>query len=459
MILGLKTFSLGGVHVDDRKYSHDSPIEALPAPKTVVLPMSQHIGAPAKAIVEKGQNVKMGQLIAEKSGFISAAVLSSVSGIVKAIENRMTPGGFMQKCVIIENDFKDERAEAVGSNWASPDAVETVDISKVVSMVEKAGIVGMGGAAFPTAVKLAPPPDVKIDTVILNGVECEPYLTADARIMVEKPAIIVAGLAILMKLFSKNCPVKGYIGIEANKPDAIARISAEAKNYKDIEVVPLALKYPQGGEKQLVNALSGRVVPSGKLPSSVGCVVQNVATAAAIYDVCVNNKPLVERVVTVTGRGVKKPKNILVRLGTSFTELIDFCGGLTDDSAMLICGGPMMGKALQTSEVPVTKGVSGILILNRDEANLFEEETCIRCGRCIDVCPMGLHPGMINKLVEVNDYSKLEEYGILDCIECGSCNYVCAGHGRLVQKIKIGKARVQEIVKARRETKDGDAKK
>jgi len=451
MALGLKTFSRGGIHVDDRKYSHESPIEILPAPQTVVIPVSQHIGAPAKAVVAKDQAVKIGQLIAEKAGFISANVTSPVSGVVKAVEARMTPTGFKQDCIVIENDMKDEYFEAYTETAPSPELIEKFDASGAVKAVEKAGIVGMGGAAFPTSVKLAPPPDVKIDTVILNGVECEPYLTADARIMIEDAEKIVAGLALIMKIFTKNGPVKGYIGIEANKPDAIAKMSEAAAKYKDIEVVSLALKYPQGGEKQLINAIVGREVPSGKLPSAVGCVVQNVATASAIFDAAVNNRPLIERVVTVTGLGVKKQKNLRVRFGTMFTELIDFCGGITDDSAMLICGGPMMGKALQTSEVPVTKAVSGILILNQSEANLYEEAPCIRCGRCVDVCPMGLQPGLINKVIEAGDYARLEELSLLDCIECGSCNYICAGHERLVQKIKIGKIKLQEILKARKE--------
>ncbi|HOD39056.1 MAG: Electron transport complex protein RnfC [bacterium ADurb.Bin243] len=458
MAFGLKTFSRGGIHVDDRKYSHESPIEKLPAPKTVVIPISQHIGAPAKAVVTKDQAVKIGQLIAEKSGFISANVLSPVSGIVKAVEARMTPTGFKQDCIVIENDMKDEYFEAFTAVAPSAEVIEKLDISGAVKAVEKAGIVGMGGAAFPTSVKLSPPPDVKIDTVILNGVECEPYLTADARIMIEDADRIVAGLALIMKIFSKNGPVKGYIGIEANKPDSIQKMAEAASKYKDIEVVSLALKYPQGGEKQLINAIVGRDVPSGKLPSAVGCVVQNVATAASIYDAAVNNRPLIERVVTVTGMGVKKQKNLLVRFGTMFTELIDYCGGVTDDASMLICGGPMMGKALQTSEVPVTKAVSGILVLTQSEANLYEEAPCIRCGRCVDVCPMGLQPGLINKVIDAADYGRLEELSLLDCIECGSCNYICAGHERLVQKIKIGKVKLQEILKARKE-KEAQTKK
>lgn len=449
--MSLKTFSQGGIHIDDRKFSHDSPIEALPVAKTLVIPVAQHIGAPAKVIVAKDQPVKIGQILAEKAGFISANVLSPVSGVVKAVEPRMTPTGFLLECVVLENDGKDEYLEPAGSIAPSPEAVERADVSAIAKQVERAGIVGMGGAAFPTSVKLTPPPDAKIDTVILNGVECEPYLTADERIMIEDAERIVAGLALIMKWFARTAPVKGYIGIEANKPEAIRVMTETAAKYRGIEVVPLALKYPQGGEKQLINALTGREVPSGKLPSSVGCLVQNVATAAAIYDAVVNNRPLIERVVTVTGLGVKTPKNLRVRFGAMFTELIDASGGITDDAAMLICGGPMMGKALQTSEVPVTKAVSGILVLTHGEANLYEEAPCIRCGRCVEVCPMGLQPGMLNKVIDAGDYAKLEELSILDCIECGSCNYICAGHDRLVQKIKIGKVKVQEIQKARRD--------
>lgn len=448
---GLKTFSRGGIHVDDRKFSHDSPIEALPVARTLVIPVSQHIGAPAKVVVAKDQPVKIGQVLAEKAGFISANVLSPVSGVVKAIEPRMTASGFKSECVVLENDGRDEYLEPPGDLAPTPETVAAADVASLARQVEKAGIVGMGGAAFPTSVKLTPPPDARIDTVILNGVECEPYLTADERIMIEDADRIVAGLALLMKWFGRTAPVKGYVGIEANKPEAIRVMGAAAARHPGIEVVPLALRYPQGGEKQLINAITGRTVPSGKLPSAVGCLVQNVATAAAIFDAAVNNRPLIERVVTVTGRGVKTPKNLRVRFGAMFTELVDACGGITDEAAMLICGGPMMGKALQTSEVPVTKAVSGILVLERDEANLYEESPCIRCGRCVDVCPMGLEPGMLNRAVDAGDYAALEELSILDCIECGSCNYICPGHERLVQKIKLGKAKVQEIQKARRE--------
>ncbi len=451
---GLKTFTQGGIHVEDRKYTHNRPIEKLAVPKELVIPVSQHIGAPAKVIVSKDQLVKIGQIIAEKNGFISANVVSPVSGVIKSIEQRMTAAGFKQECIIIENNFSEEYLEEIKNIAASPEAVEKADITKIAAMVERAGIVGMGGAAFPTSVKLSPPPDTKIDTIILNGVECEPYLTADDRIMIEDAEKIVAGLALLMKKFSENSEVKGYIGIEANKPAAIAKMTETAAKYKNIAVVALALKYPQGGEKQLVNAITGRVVPSGKLPGTVGCLVQNVATAAAIYDAVVNNKPLIDRVVTVTGDGIKEKKNLLVRFGTSFTSLMDFCGGITDDAAMLICGGPMMGKALQTSEVPVTKGVSGIIVLTATEANLFEEEPCIRCGRCVDVCPMGLYPSLLARYIEVGDYKKLEEQGILDCIECGSCNYICAGHNQLVQNIKVGKVKVNEFIRERNKNKD-----
>ncbi len=448
-LFDMKTFSMGGIHVDDRKFTHASPIEPMPVPKEIVLPVSQHIGAPAKPLVKKGDAVKAGQIIAEKAGMISANIISSVSGTVRAVENRQGPGGFHLLSIVIDNDGRDEWIAAPTSTAPSPDVVAKTDVSGIVAAVEKAGIVGMGGATFPTSVKLSPPPGTVIDTVILNGVECEPYLTADARIMIEHADRIAAGLALVMKHFSKNGPVKGYIGIEANKPDAIEVLSRIAPTYGDIAVVPLALKYPQGGEKQLINALTGRSVPSGKLPSTVGCVVQNVATAAAIYDAVVDGRPLVDRVVTVTGGGVKNRKNLLVRLGTSFASVLEHCGGVTDDSAMLISGGPMMGKALNSATVPVTKGVSGILVLNEDEANLYDEQPCIRCGRCVEVCPMGLHPALLARNLEIGDYAKLEELGILDCIECGSCNYICAGHNHLVQSIRLGKIRVNELIRER----------
>lgn len=447
---GLKTFFLGGVHVDDRKFTHESAIERMPVPKEITIPVSQHIGAPAKPVVKAGDKVKMGQLLAEKVGMISACIVSPVSGTVKAVEDRRSPVGFLQLSIVIENDGADEWASPPANTPPTPEVVAKTDVSRIVEAVERAGIVGMGGASFPTSVKLSPPPETKIDSVILNGVECEPYLTADARIMIEEPDRIAAGLALIMKHFSARGPVKGYIGIEANKPDAIAALARVAPNYGDISVVPLALKYPQGGEKQLINALTGRVVPSGKLPGTVGCLVQNVATAAAVYDAVVDSRPLVERVLTVTGQAIKQRKNLRVRLGTSFSAVLEFCGGVTDDAAMLISGGPMMGKALPGADVPVTKGVSGILVLSKDEASLEDEQPCIRCGRCVDVCPMGLHPALMVRYLEVGDYEKLEELGILDCIECGSCNYMCAGHNHLVQSIKLGKSKAQELIRVRK---------
>ena len=268
--------------------------------------------------------------------------------------------------------------------------------------------------------------------------------------MLEQPERNAAGLALIMKHFSARGPVKGYIGIEANKPDAIEILSRVAPKYGDITIVPLALKYPQGGEKQLVNAITGRVVPSGKLPGTVGCLVQNVATAAAVYDAFVDSRPLVERVLTVTGKGIRTPKNLLVRIGTSFAAILEFCGGITEDSAMLISGGPMMGKALSSPEVPVTKGVSGILVLAASEASLPDEQPCIRCGRCISVCPMGLQPALLARHLEVGDYEELEGLGILDCIECGTCNYMCPGYNHLVQSIRLGKSKVQELIRERK---------
>ncbi len=427
-----KTFP-GGVHPEDGKsLSKACTIEELPIPSEVVLPVRQHIGAPAKIIVQKGDAVKKGQVVAEAGGFVSVPVHASISGTVKAVEPRYTPLGIKVESVVIESDGADEWAEGlnISRDYASmsPD-----DMRKAISA---AGIVGMGGAAFPTHVKLSPPSDKTIDTVILNGVECEPFATCDHRLMLERAGDIVEGLGIIMTIL--GCK-KGYIGIELNKPDAIKVMKEAVKGVSGVSVTGLKVKYPQGGEKQLIYAVTRRRVPAGGLPMDVGCVVQNVGTAVAVYEAVAMNKPLIQRVVTVTGSGVRKPVNVVARIGVSFASLIEKAGGLTEKAAKLINGGPMMGIAQFTDDVPVLKGTSCILALEEDRVDLGCQQPCISCARCVEVCPMNLMPTSIARFVDNEKWNEAREYGAMDCIECGSCSYICPAKRKLVESIKFGK--------------------
>ncbi|HDY86743.1 MAG TPA: electron transport complex subunit RsxC [bacterium] len=430
---------IGGIHPHDAKsLSKNCAIKPLPLPKEVVLPISQHIGAPSKVKVEKDQAVSKGQIVAEAGGFVSVPIHASISGTVKAIEPRVTPLGKKSLCVIIESDGEDRWADGLNTKR---------DISTFIpqdkrNIIHDAGIVGMGGAAFPTHVKLSPPGDKPIDTVILNGVECEPYVTSDYRLMIERTNDIIEGIKIIMEIL--NCE-KGIIGIEGNKPDAIKAMHEGVKGINGIEVEELKVKYPQGGEKQLIYALTKRKVPAGGLPMDVGCVVQNVGTSAAIYEAVALNKPLIERTVTITGNGVANPLNVLSRVGDSFANLIAFSGGYKEKAAKLIMGGPMMGIAQFTDDVPVVKGTSIILVLEEDEIDTGEQLPCISCARCVDVCPMNLMPTTISSLVEYEQWENVKNYGALDCNECGSCSYICPVRRKLVEYIKFGKVKLAEL--------------
>jgi Na+-translocating ferredoxin:NAD+ oxidoreductase subunit C len=440
----LKTFKIGGVHPPENKLSAGSPIEVLPLPKSVFIPVSQHIGAPAVPLVKKGDDVKVGQLIAKSSSFVSTNIHSSVSGKVKRVDFLADSSGYPKQGIFIDVE---------GDEWLDGiDRSETLkrdfedDSAAIVQKIQDAGIVGLGGATFPTHVKLVPPKGMKADVLIINGVECEPYLTSDHRLMLEKTDEILVGTQILMKALRVE---KAVIGIENNKSDAIKLLTGKSKEYKGISVIPLKVKYPQGGEKQLIKAVTGKEVPSGGLPVAVGAVVNNVGTAFAVYEAVQKNKPLFERVVTVTGKQIAKPSNFLVRIGTSTSELIEAAGGLNENTGKIISGGPMMGRAVASMDVPVTKGSSGILLMGGNEARRNEINTCIRCSRCVSACPMGLEPYLLMTFAEKKIYDRAEENKIMDCMECGSCSYICPSNRPLLDFIRFGKGKVGSIIRSR----------
>ncbi|MGM0595421.1 MAG: electron transport complex subunit RsxC [Myxococcota bacterium] len=430
-----KTFK-GGIHPSYNKHlsEHKEIVEA-PLPKMVALPLSQHIGAPANPIVKRKDKVKSGQLIAEAGGFISAPVHASISGTIKGIEPVEHPLGKKVDAIIIESDGKDE--------WIDLNPVDNpfdVDPDTIKNKIKEAGIVGLGGATFPSNVKLSPPEDKKIEFIILNGAECEPYLTTDHRLMVEKTEEIVTGLKLAAQVLGVN---KIYIGIETNKPDAIKKMEKKIGN--DGQVVPLQVKYPQGSEKQLISAITGRETPPTSLPMEVGAVVFNVGTTLAIYEAVFKGKPLVERVVTLTGHGIKNPGNFRTRFGTYVAELVDFSGGYKEDAAKLVLGGPMMGRAVPTDGIPIIKGTGGILVMTQSELIVREYSDCIRCGKCIEACPNNHNPQLLGILIEQEKFDKisdeqLEEIVLDDCFECGSCTYVCPAHRPMVQFFQQAKS-------------------
>ena len=432
----------GGVHPPDCKaFSAHLAISDIPLPEKMIIPLSQHIGAPAKPVVEKGDEVLKGQLIAEPGGFVSVAIHAPTSGKIKAIEKSPHPTLMAADAIILIPDGKDQWVEEanVPCDWQS---LSTDDLKKKLQM---AGICGLGGATFPTHVKLSPPKDKPIDTLILNGVECEPYLTADHRLMLESPETIIQGLQILQQTLGvKTC----YIGIEENKPDAIELMRNKTATLNAIAVIGLHVKYPQGAEKQLIKAITNREVPPGKLPMDVGAVVQNVGTAHAVYEAVTLGIPLIERIATITGRGIREPKNLRIRIGTPLQFLIDQCGGLTDNQVKVIMGGPMMGMAQHNLAAPAVKGTSGILILPKDEVYPDEQTACIRCARCVDACPMNITPCHIATACEYENFDEAEAYGLMDCIECGCCTYVCPTRRHLVHFIKYGKSIVMAKRKA-----------
>jgi len=432
-MMKLKTFA-GGLHFPDHKqWSAHKPIEECPLPEQLLIPLSQHIGLPAEPCVTVGERVKKGQPVGRAKGFVSVPVHASTSGEVVAIEPRPHPAGSNLPTVVIAPDGLDEWHESI-----VPARMEDLAPEQIRDRIRDAGVVGMGGATFPTHVKLSPPVEKPIDTLIINGVECEPYLTVDHRLMLEQPQKIIDGITVLRKVLDVH---NLHIGIEANKPDAI-QVLRRLCSGTGIEVIPLKVKFPQGAEKQLIKAVTGREVPSGGLPMDVGVVVQNVGTAAAVYDAVCLGSPLIERLCTVTGPGVVEPKNLRVSIGTPLSHLLANCGGLSGEPAKIIMGGPMMGITQLSLEIPVTRGTSGVLLFRESDLSLPSAGPCIRCGRCVRACPARLLPTTIAGYARLDRIAEAEEYGAMDCIECGCCTYICPATIPLVQSIRSGKAAI-----------------
>lgn len=444
----LFTFRIGGVHPQEHKLTADIPTKEAALPKAAVFPLGQHIGAPARPVVKRGDKVKVGTLIGEANGFVSAPIYSSVSGTVAKIDTSIDATGYRQPVIII-NVEGDEWEEGIdrSSELESMEAHPELTAEEIIERIKIAGITGMGGASFPTFIKLCPPPTAKAECIIVNAVECEPYITADYRLMMEHAAEILVGLKLLMKAAKVE---KGYIGIEENKPKAIQLLTELTSEDSQITIVPLEMKYPQGGEKQLVDAVIGRQVPAPPaIPVNVGAIVQNVGTVFAVYQAVMKHKPLFERYTTVTGEHIKQPGNFLVRMGTPFKDLIAACGGLPEGDNKVLAGGPMMGKSVISLEVPVTKGTNSITVLTDADAHRKPIEPCIRCGKCVEVCPMGLEPYLLATLSAFKHYERLEHEDVVSCISCGSCQFTCPSHRPILDNILQGKGVVMGRIKAR----------
>ena len=445
----LKTFTKGGVHPEENKLSAHKPIQDFPMPKQIIVPLGQCLGAPADCIVNKGDRVLTGQLIGTAKGFVSANVHSPATGTVAKVDVVMDHTGYYKPAVFIDREEQDEWVEGVIQTDELLTEIK-LDSKQIIDKVKECGIVGMGGATFPTHVKLMVPEGKKAEYIIINAAECEPYLTCDFRLLLEKTQEFLMGVKILMKAVSTN---NGIIGIEENKMEAIELLEKTINEHKDlysgITVQPLKTKYPQGGEKQLIQAVTGREVPSGKLPIETGCVVVNVASTYAIYEAVQKNKPVIERIVTVTGKSVKNPGNFRVRFGTPADLLIEAAGGLPEGITDVINGGPMMGKSVSVTNFPCIKGTSGILLMTLNEAQDRRQTNCIRCGRCAMACPMGLQPFLLHKLAKQNNFDETETNHIMDCIECGSCEFTCPANIPLLDYIRYGKAKTGAIIRAR----------
>lgn len=444
----LHTFKIGGIHPEENKITAEMPTQIAELPKQAIFPLSQHIGAPAKPVVQRGDKVKVGTLLAEAGGFVSAPIYSSVSGTVAKIDEEFDATDY-RKPVIIVNVEGDEWEENIDRGDKLETLADHPELTpeEIVSRVQAAGVTGMGGAGFPTHVKLCPPPIAKAECIIVNAVECEPYITSDYRLMMEHPDEIIVGLELLMKAAKVE---RGYIGIEENKPEAIKLLTEKTANDSRIEVIPLAQKYPQGGEKQLVDAVIHRQVPAPPaIPVNVGAIVQNVGTTFAVYEAVMKRKPLIERYTTVTGKRIKRPGNFLVRIGTPFSQLIEACGGMPEGDNKVLAGGPMMGKAVISLNTPVCKGTNSITVISGDEAHRKKAQPCIRCAKCVSVCPMGLEPYLIATLSAFKEYERAENEDIVSCIACGSCQYTCPSGRPILDNILQGKAVVMGMIRER----------
>ena len=442
----MRTFKIGGVHPhDDKQFSAHQPITECPLPKQAIIPLVQHIGAPAQAVVKEGDKVKVGELLAQAGGFVSANICSPGSGTVTKIGDWTDAWGAPGQAIYID---------VQGDEWLpeidrTPELVQacTLEPKAIIDKISAAGIVGLGGACFPTQVKLLPPPGKKAEVLIVNGVECEPYLTCDHQLMLEHGEEIIVGIEILKRALGVD---RAIIGIENNKKDAIEHMTKLTQTKLGIEVMPLKLKYPQGGEKQLIDACIGRQVPSGALPIEVGAVVDNVATIYAVYEAVQKNKPLISRVMTVTGKNVTKPGNYCVRFGTPIEEVIALAGGVPVDTGKIIGGGPMMGRAMDHIEnMPANKRLSGLLFLPEAESIRPEEENCIRCGKCVQACPMGLEPYLLQRMSQLEMWEECEKHDVMDCIDCGCCVFTCPAHRRLLDGIRPAKAKVGALIRER----------
>ena len=436
----LKTFPKGGIHPAENKITSFKAIKRMPVPKVVYVPIAQHIGIPSEIVVGRKDKVVIGQVIAKSSGFVSSNIHSPVAGTVTKLDMMVDSSGYKKQCIVIRTDQKNESNFEVQDFPLKKDI--TMDQKDILQHITDSGIVGLGGATFPSHVKLDLKNDNQVDCLVINGVECEPYLTADHRLMLEKADEIIVGIQILMQALHIKSAV---IGIENNKKDAIKALKNAAVSDDRIKVAALRVKYPQGSEKQLIKSILKREVPKGGLPMDVGVIVHNVGTIFAIYQAIQYNQPLMERVVTVTGKKVEDASNFWVKIGTPIKDLVQEVGGLPEGTRKIVNGGPMMGKAIKNTDVPVTKGTSGILIIAEDEASRQESKNCIRCSNCVFVCPMGLEPHLLMNLSEKGLYERASAEDIMTCIECGSCSYVCPSHRPLLDYIRFGKNIVKKL--------------
>ena len=442
----MRTFKIGGIHPAENKFSAGKRIVPASLPKQVIIPLAAYIGAPSVPVVAKGDVVKVGQLVGKANGFVSSNVHSSVSGKVAKIEDALDASGYKRLSVFIDVE---------GDEW-----LETIDRSEnikrecnlnpqeIVSKITEAGIVGLGGATFPAHVKMTLPPGKTAEVLIINAVECEPYLTCDHQLMMERCEEILVGITVSMKALNVK---RAVIGIENNKKDAVELFQKQimTRSFEGVEVMPLKVQYPQGGEKQLIDAVIKRQVPSGTIPVEVGAVVQNVGTSFAVYEAVQKNKPLIERVVTITGKSMLNPGNYLVRIGTPLQNVVDQAGGIPEDTGKIIAGGPMMGRSVVSLEIPTAKGSAGVLFMNEKEAKRMPEKNCIRCAKCVAVCPMGLEPYLLKQQSERSMWDAAEDNRVVDCIECGSCSYTCPACLPLLDNIRYGKVTVMGIVRIR----------